>query len=100
MKIVGSIDVEIGGGMIDLEELKQELQTAIDDPNFDWKELAKESQLFMSLEDYKTEELREHVQNLLVPFIQPESQLTEEQSNIFEQVLVKALKSQRFHVCR
>ena len=90
---LGSISVEIKGGMIDKEVLKQELQTAIDDPDFDWKGLARESQLFMSLEEYKNEEVREHVQNLLTLFIYPELGLTDNQKDTFEQALVNVLKS-------
>ncbi|MFA0960938.1 hypothetical protein AB9P05_03975 [Roseivirga sp. BDSF3-8] len=92
---LGSISVEIDGGVIDKKGLEQELQIAVRNPEFDWIKLANESALFMSLENYSNIELREHVQNLLTLYIYPELKLTDGQSEIFEQTLVEVLNSNK-----
>jgi len=89
---IGSLNLSIKGGMINRENLVKEFGEAINDSNFNWKQLAKESELFIDVDSHTNEELREHIENLLTLYLHPELELTTEQEILLEHAIVSILK--------
>lgn len=89
---IGSINASINGGAINRKHLLKEFEEAIHDSDFDWKQLAKESELFINVDSHSNEELKEHIKNLLTLYLHPELELTSEQKASLESEIVSALK--------
>lgn len=59
----------IVNGFVNKDELKSEFQNALSDQNFDWLQLAKESELFIEPEKYTNEEIKEYVKSLIRSYL-------------------------------
>lgn len=90
---IGSIEVSAKGGMIDKEKLIREFDSALLDDDLNWVQLATESELFISLDEYENAELKEHVQNLLTLYLHPELELTSEVMSSLEEKILSILES-------
>jgi hypothetical protein len=90
---IGSLNLSIKGGIINKENLIKEFEEAINNSNFEWRQLAKESELFIDVNSHTNEELKEHVENLLTFYLYPELELSTEQEISLEQAIVFILKN-------
>ena len=68
----------INNGMINKGDLVRNLIEAINDVNFDWINLAKESQLLIIPEAYTNVEIKNYVKLLLYDYLVPEEIITKE----------------------
>jgi hypothetical protein len=83
----------IDGGMINKVDLYNEFTEVMNNLNFDWTFLAKESQLLIIPEKYSNEEVKNYVKFLLQDFLFPEGKLTVEQILSLEETVEKILGS-------
>lgn len=71
----------IDNGMINKTDLVKNLIEAINDVNFDWINLAKESQLLITPEAYTNVEIKNYVKLLLYDYLVSEKIITKEELN-------------------
>ncbi|MBF4516604.1 hypothetical protein IRZ71_09620 [Flavobacterium sp. ANB] len=69
----------IENGMISKRDLVKNLIEAINDVNFDWIDLAKESQLLIIPEAYTNKEIKNYAKFLLYDYLIPEKIITKEE---------------------
>ena len=74
---IGCVNTEIENGVIDKEKLLCEFKNSVNDPNFNWIQLAQETQLLISPNDYSNIEICNYVKWLLQDYLYPEKVLTE-----------------------
>ena len=72
---IGCIENEIKKKSINRNQLIEEFETVINDDNFNWQNLAKDSQLLITPEAYENFEIRNYVKWLLQDYLFPEKQL-------------------------
>lgn len=63
------LKISINAGNINVSDLKIELEDAISDENFDWKELATKNELLIEINEYTNEEVKEYVRSLIQEYL-------------------------------
>lgn len=71
---IDSLDSSIKQGYIDGTELKNELNIALNDPNFKWFDFAVENRLIVyDLENYTDNKIKEYFKSLVWSYLYPET---------------------------
>lgn len=76
---VSMLNNAIDNGMIIQPDLLKNFVEAIDDVNFDWVNIAKESQLLINPEEYTNFEIKDYANLLLYDYLIPEKIITKEE---------------------
>ncbi|MCC9019406.1 hypothetical protein [Flavobacterium lipolyticum] len=76
---IGMINNAIDNGMINKRDLVKNFIEAVNDVNFNWMDLAKESQLLITPEAYRNVEIKNYVKLLLYDYLVPEKIITKEE---------------------
>lgn len=74
---IGCVNLDIENEMIDKEKLKNEFRDSVADPSFDWKQLAIDTQLLISPNDYSNIEICNYVKWLMQDYLFPEQAISE-----------------------
>lgn len=71
---IASLDSSIEQGYIDKDKLKEELNLALNDSNFNWLDFAVETRLLVyDLENYTSDKVKEYCKRLIWDYLYSES---------------------------
>jgi len=81
-----------------LKSLVTEFKEAVNESNFNWIDLAIESQLLISPDNYSNKEIKNYVQFLLQDYLVPEKTMTKEEILALDNEVQKYLKNMKMIV--